>query len=85
MILLHYVVQVLTAADPRRVLPAEIELVAHAYAPQGGVRRLETVKRDGARLAVAFSALRKNAFAAVISRVRLRCDSTVRPRSSTAW
>src|ERR1700759_3759814 len=53
MILLHHIVQVLTAADPDRILPTEIEFVAHAHAPQGGVRRLETVDGDGARLAVA--------------------------------
>jgi len=47
MILLDHVVQVLTAADPDWVVPTEIEFVAHSHAAQRGVRRLETVKRDG--------------------------------------
>jgi hypothetical protein len=81
---LDHVVQVLTAADPDRVLPTEIELVAHTHAAEGGVRRLETVKRDGSRLAMALQRLAEERLAAATSRVRLRCDSTVRPRSSTA-
>jgi hypothetical protein len=59
---LDHVVQVLTAADPDRVLPTEIELVAHTHAAEGGVRRLETVKRDGSRLAMALQRLAEERF-----------------------
>src|ERR1700761_7096402 len=62
MILLDHVVQVLTAADPDWVLPTEIEFVAHSHAAQRGVRRLETVKRDGAGLTMALQRLAEERF-----------------------
>src|ERR1700761_5009034 len=62
MILLDHVVQVLTAADPDWVLPTEIEFVAHSHAAQRGVRRLETVKRDGAGLTRALQRLAEERF-----------------------
>src|ERR1700759_3023009 len=52
MILLNYIIQVLTAADPDRILPSEIELIPHPHSAQCRMGRLETVERDGPRLSM---------------------------------
>jgi hypothetical protein len=83
-ILFHDVVQVLTRTDFDRVRPPEVKFIPHAHSPQRRMARLKAVERDRLLLAVRFSAFRKNAFAATMSRVRLRCDPTVLPRLSTA-
>src|ERR1700753_3452708 len=61
-VLVVHVVQVLTAADPDWVLPTEIEFIAHSHAAQRGVRRLETVKRDGTGLTMALQRLAEEGF-----------------------
>ena len=52
MILLHYIIQVLTAADPDRILPSEIELIPHPHPAQCRMGSLESVERDGLRLSM---------------------------------
>lgn len=72
MILVDYVVQVLTAADPNWVLPTGIEFIAHPHPAQ---RRMVASKPSIVMVRGSpcrFSALRKNALAAATSRVRVR-------------
>ena len=46
MVLLHNVVQVLTATNSHRVPPPEVELPVHSHAPQGAMARLVAIQGD---------------------------------------
>jgi len=84
MILFHDIVQILPGADPASILPSEIELVPHSHPAQAEWVASKPLSVMVRRCPCRLSALRKNAFGAAISRVRLRCDSTVLPHASTA-
>src|SRR4051794_35769715 len=45
-VLLHDIVKVLTRTDLYRVMPTEVEFIAHAHPPQRRMRRFEAVERD---------------------------------------
>jgi hypothetical protein len=71
-ILFDNVVQVGAVSNLDGTVPTIIELVIHTHAAQSGMGGLEAIQGNYSRLAVRLRALRKNAFAAVMPRVRLR-------------
>ena len=84
-VLLHNVVQVLTATNSHRIRASEVELPVHSHAPQRAMVRPVAIQGDAMRLLMMLQCLRKECLRrrnAACS--RLRQNSTVLPCPSTA-
>ena len=58
-VLLHNVVQVLTATNLHRVPPPEVEFTVHSHAPQGAMARSVAIQSDAMRLLMMLPCLAK--------------------------
>src|SRR5690349_7625415 len=83
-VLLHYVTQVGTTTNLHRIFPTVVEFIVHTHSAQRGMACSKPSSVMVRGCPCRLRALRKKALAAAMSRVRLRCDSTVRPTASTA-
>ena len=95
-VLLHNVVQVLTATNLHRVPPPEVELTLHSHAPQGAMARPVAIQGDAVWLPMMLQCLAKECLCrrdyynsgfrlfsimALASRVSRCCSVTVKRRS----